>query len=287
MRRLLLALLALALLVAGAFAFSIDRLARTAIERDAGRALGVGVSLRFIHLRPLAGALHVSHLAIANPPGFEGAHFLALRKLDLGLDLRSLRRDVVRVPRFALVGVDVSLERRGRESNTAAILANLKRFEAAGAAPNEPAAQGPEKRFRVARLVIRDITAKVEWNDLASRASALDVKLESIELSEPGGARGLTLSELSNVVVKAVLDGLRTSGQLPVEVALDLAGGLRGLAQLPIAVTGGVLEGAGGLVGGKAGEALDAAGGAVRDAGAAVERGVEGVFERARREPEK
>ena len=57
-----------------------------------------------------------------------------------------------------------------------------------------------------------------------------------------------------------------------------LAGGLGGLARLPVAVTGGVLEGAGDLVGEETGEALDAAGGAVRDAGSAVERGARKLF---------
>jgi len=236
------------------------------------------VSLGFIHLRPFHGSVHASHLAIANPPGFEGRHFLALGALDLETDLGSLRSDVVRVPLFSLKDVDVLLERKGRETNTAAILANLKRFESTGAAAPAPKPKGPEKRFIVSRLVIRDVTANVEWSGLASKASAIDVKLERIELANLGGERGLTLAELSNVVVKAVLEGLRASGQLPVEVGLDLTGGLGGLAHLPITVTGGVLEGAGGLVGGKAGEALDAAGGAVRDAGAAVGRGLKGVF---------
>ncbi len=139
----------------------------------------------------------------------------------------------------------------------------------------------------MSKLLIRDVTAHVDWNQLASRASALDVKLERIELEDPGGARGLTLPELSNVVVKAVLDGVRKSGQLPAEVARDLAGGLGGLARLPVIVTGGVLEGAGGLLGGDAGEALEAAGGAVHGAGAAVEDGVKGAFGRLRREVEK
>lgn len=76
---------------------------------------------------------------------------------------------------------------------------------------------------------------------------------------------------------------MRESGQLPVEVARDLAGGLGGLARLPIVVTGGMLNGAGGTLGGDPGEALEAAGGAVRDAGAAAERGVKGLFKRAKR----
>ena len=284
MKRLLLGLLALALLAAGVIAFSIDRIASDAIERGARQALGVDTRLGFVHLSPLAGELRVRGLEVANPPGFEGEHFLAVGAIELKSDLGSLRSDVVRVPLFSLEGVAVSLERRGRESNSGAILANLKRFESTRAGQRDPAAQGPEKRFVVSRLVIHHVTAHVEWSQLVSQASALEVMLERIELADLGGERGLTLPELSNVVVKAVLDGVRGSGQLPVEVARDLAGGLRGLARLPVTVTGGVLEGAGGVLGGTAGKALGAAGDAVRGAGDAVERGLEGVFERGRRE---
>ena len=277
MKRLLLGLLALVLLAAGAIAFSIDRIASAAIERGARQALGVDTRLGFVHLRLLGGELRVRGLEIANPQGFASAHFLVVGAVEVKASLGSLRSDVVRVPLFLLEGVDVSLERRGRGSNTDAILANLKRFESTRAAGRESAAPGPEKRFVVSRLVIRDVTAHVEWSQLASQASALDVTLERIELADLGGERGLTLPELSNVVVKAVLDGVRGSGQLPVEVARDLAGGLRGLARLPVVVTGGVLGGAGGVLGG-------AAGSAVRGVGDAFVRSLEGVFGRRRRE---
>jgi hypothetical protein len=160
------------------------------------------------------------------------------------------------------------------------ILANLKRFEKKGAATAEaePEPEGPERRFVVKKLAIRDITAHVEWNALAAKESALDVKIEGIELDDPGGSRGLTLAELSNVVVKAVLESVRRSGQLPLSVANDLAGGLRGLARLPVQVTGGVLERVGEVLPGPAGEAVGAVGEGVKDVGDAVERSLGGLF---------
>ena len=280
MQRVLLGLLALALLLAGTIVFSIDQIAGRRAERSAREALGVGVDLGFLHLSLLAGEVRVGGLEISNPPGFAGEHFLTLDEITLATKLGSLRSEVVQVPLFSLAGVDVSLEREEKHSNTDVILANLKRFEATGAASGEPRPKGPERRYAVSKLVIRDVTAHVEWSEYAARASAVDVKLERIELSHPGGERGLTLPELSNVVVKAVLDGVRESGQLPAEVALNLAGGLGGLAKLPIVVTGGVLTGAGGLIGGDAGEVLEAAGEAVQDVGAAAERGVKGAFDK-------
>jgi uncharacterized protein involved in outer membrane biogenesis len=278
MKRVLVGLLLLIALAIAAVALSIDRIAGAAIERQATRALGVETRVGFVRLSPLDGELKVSSLTVANPPGFAGDHFLAFDEFELKTELRTLRSDVVHVPLFRLEGVDLSLERRAEQSNTDAILANLKRFEKSGHAPGEPPPpKGPERRFVVSKLAIRDITAHVEWNTLVAKQSALEVHLDGIELDEPGGSRGLTLAELSNVVVKAVLESVRRSGQLPLAVASDLAGGLRGLAKLPVSVTGGVLEQVGELLPGPAGEAV---GGAVEGVGDAVEKGIGKLFGR-------
>ena len=273
MKRVLIGLAVLLLLAVAAVVISIDQIATRAIERGATHALGVDTSVGFVALSPFGGELHVKELRVANPSGFEGRYFVTFDSFELKADVGSLRSPVVHVPLFQLEGVDVSLERRGRSSNTDAILANLKRFEQKPGAKRDPEAKGPEKRFVVSRLVIKDVDAHVEWNDLAARESALDVKIDGIALDHPGGDRGLTLPELSNVVIKAVLDSVRRSGQLPAAVARDLAGGLRGLTSLPLAITGGVLEGAGELLPGPAGDVLDAAGGVVHGAGDLVGKG--------------
>ena len=271
MRKLLLGLVAVLLLAALAIALSIDRLAGAAIERSARAALGVDTHVGFVRLSLLAGEVKVSRLRIANPPGFPGEHFLTFQRFELKTDLATLRAPVVDVPRFLLEGIDVSLERQGERTNTDVILANLKRFESGRSASPEPEHKGPEQRFRVAQLAIRDVRAHVEWNSLASRASALDIHIDGVELAHPGGERGLTLPELSNLVVKAVLDSVRRSGKLPVEVANDLAGGLRGLTRLPFTLTGDVLDEAAKRLPGAAGDALGAVGGAVNELGNALD----------------
>jgi uncharacterized protein involved in outer membrane biogenesis len=278
MKRVLLGLLVLVLIGLAAVYLSIDQIVSGAIERNATRALGVDTKVGFLRLSPFDGELKVSSFTIDNPPGFAGKHFLAFDALELKTVLGTLRSDVVHVPLFRLEGVEVSLERQGNQSNTDAILANLKSFEKSGHAEGEPPPKGPERRFVVSKLAIRDVTAHVEWNTLVAKRSALDVRIDGIELDNPGGSRGLTLAELSNVVVKAVLQSVRNSGQLPLAVASDLAGGLRGLASVPVNITGGVLEKVGEALPGPAGEAVDAVGGAVKDVGDAVEKGIGGLF---------
>jgi hypothetical protein len=281
MKRALLGLVVLLLAALAAVYLSIDQIASHAIVRGASQALGVKTRVGFVRLSPFAGKVKVSALSIDNPPGFAGDHFLAFDSFELETDLRSLRSPVVRVPLFQLEGIDVSLERQGDTSNTDAIFENLKRFEKQGSATQEqPAPKGPERRFVVSKLAIRDITAHVEWNALVSKQSALDVHLDGIELNNPGGSRGLTLPELSNLVVKAVLESVRKSGQLPRQVASDLAGGLTDLARVPLAITGGVLGKVGEVLPGAAGEAVGEIGGAVEGAGDAALEKLDGLFGR-------
>jgi len=285
MKRLAIGLLVLVVLAIGAVWFTLDQIVSGAIERNATRALGVDTKVGLLRLSPFDGELKVSSFTIDNPPGFASDYFLAFDSFELKTELGSLRSDVVHVPLFRLEGVDVALERRGQQSNTDVILANLKSFEKAGHAQGEPPPpKGPERRFVVNKLAIRDVTAHVEWNTLIAKESALDVHIVGIELDNPGGSRGLTLAELSNVVVKAVLQSVRNSGQLPLAVANDLAGGLRGLAKLPVDITGGVLEKVGEVLPGPAGEAAGAVGGAVKDVGDAVEKGIGGLFGRGEEE---
>lgn len=279
MKRVWIGLVVLVLLALAGFWLTIDQIASAAIERNASRALGVDTQVGVVTLSPFDGELEVSSLTIDNPPGFAGDHFLAFDSFELKTDIGTLRSDVVHVPLFRLEGVDVSLERQAEQSNTDVILANLKRFEKSGHAEGEPPPpKGPERRFVVSMLAIRDVTAHVEWNTLVVGESALDVHIEGVELRNPGGERGLTLAELSNVVVKAVLESVYDSGQLPLAVASDLAGGMVGLAKLPVNLTGGVLEQVGEVLPGPAGEAVGAVGGAVKGVGDAVEKGIGGLF---------
>jgi hypothetical protein len=280
MKRVLLGLFAFLAIALAAVYLSIDRIATHAITRGVSQALGVDTKVGFVRLSPFAGDLKVSALSIDNPPGFGGDHFLAFDSFELDTELGSLRSPVVHVPLFRLEGVDVSLERKGDQSNTDAIFANLKRFEQQGSAKGKPEPKGPERRFVVTKLAITDITAHVEWNALASKQSALEVHIPGVELNNPGGSRGLTLPELSNLVVKAVLESVRTSGQLPRQVASDLAGGLTDLARVPLAITGGVLGEVGKVLPGAAGEAVGAVGGAVEGAGDKALEKIDGLFGR-------
>jgi hypothetical protein len=235
-----------ALLIALLVAFYVyfDVIAGAAIEKGATYALGVDTKVGFVRLGLLTGSFRIGSLAIKNPPGFEAKHLLTMGDGRLDVSLESLQKEVVEVPLFVLEGIEVDLEKAGGKTNYGVILANLKRFESAGSkpAPAESGDAGPAKRVIVRELLIRDVSAHVEHTEGLGALGAIDVKVPEIRLKDIGAhnARGVAMSELTNIVVKAVFEGIAREGtNLPNVLAGDLRAGLGGLSKVPVQVVGG------------------------------------------------
>jgi hypothetical protein len=232
-----------------------------------------------VRLRLLAADFRLRGLRIANPPGFDKPHFLKMGGAEIDVARETLLEDVVVIPLFALDGIEVALEREGKQTNYGVILNNLSRFES-GKPPAEgqPADAGSQKRFIVNRLVISDVTAHVEWSQLASNESALDVVIPQIVLEDIGAhnAQGVVMSELTGIVMKAILGSVARYGtNLPGAMLGELNKGLGGVAGVPgVVVTGigaNLVEATGQAVGGKAGDAIRGVGGsAVESLGESV-----------------
>jgi hypothetical protein len=263
----------LAVLLGGYWLF-VDTIVGAAIERATAGALGVQARVGFARLSLLDGDLHLRRLRVANPPGFEEPHFITVREIEVEADPRRLRDPVVEIPLISFDGVDVALERADRRSNYETILENMGSFEK-DETPATPTDTG--RRYVVRLLRIRDVTARVEWNDMAAKQTKLDLEIPQIDvrnLGEEGG--GLTGSELSNLITKAILGSIaRQGGNLPRGMLSGLESGLRDLGRLPgVAVRGGkALADSTGAVGGGV---LDSVGAAGRAIGGLFKKDAEG-----------
>jgi hypothetical protein len=253
--------------------FYLDGIARRAIERGASYALGVEASLDSASIGLLTGSFRLAGLEVANPPGFEGPRFLGLSDARLDLDLGTLREATVIVPSFVLQGVEVDLDKERGRANYEAILDNLARFESAE--EPEPAAEanaGEGKRFVIQELVIRDVLAHVRVVE-AGRVPQLDVVVPEVRMRDLGGeGEPLTMAQVTDVIVKAVLASIAKAGTgLPGGVANALSGGLGRLTSVSVELPEG-----GRLVDSAAG-ALDAGAGAARDALGEAKSATEGA----------
>lgn len=252
--------------------FYLGAIARSAIERGSTYALGVDTHVGSTRIGLLSGSLGLSGLDIANPTGFEEPRFLRVGEAQLDFDRGTLREATVIAPLLSLRGVEVDLDKRQGKANYAVILDNLARFESKGAEPvpaPEPG-ESASKRFVIRDLVIRDVEAHVRVVEAGGLAK-LDVVVPEVRSHNLGEGRPLTLAQLSDVVVKAVLASIAKAGAgLPGGVASALSGGLGRLSSLSLELPeGGKLRDS---AGGAAKAGADAASRA-RDAGQSAAEG--------------
>jgi hypothetical protein len=274
-------LLLLLVVVVGGVALYSNQILGKAIERAATYALGVDTTVGFVRLRLLRGDFSMRGFVVDNPRGFDEPHFLALDRAYIAVKRDTLRQPVVRIPRFELEGIEVALEKEGRATNYGVITSNLKRFESGDAAPppgeKEPAA---EKRFIVDRLLIRDVKARLEWSELASDQTGVRVEIPEIELKGIGAhnAQGVVMSELTGIVLKAILGAIARYGtNLPGVITSGLESGLGGLSRVGGVMVHGMgkagVDKVADAVGGPVGDAVRGVGGsAAKSVGEAVGR---------------
>ena len=287
---LLLVLVVLVGIGVGIVYYNIDSLAKREIERGGSSALGVATKVDGVSLHLFAGELSMSGLDVANPSGFAGAHFLALKKGQVVVTLDSLNKDIVEIPKLALSGIDVNLERSSAGSNYGKIIENIAKLKG-----SSPPASGPEKKFIIHDLTIENISIHADMlgapgqiGQIVNSASKVNVPIERIELKDVGktgtgvGGTGVTMKELSGIIVEAVLAAAADKGYgtIPGEILNDLKSAVSsfdGLKNLPVAVIGRAGETAT-MLGGTVEKISEGAGKAINDVGKGLTGGLGGLL---------
>ncbi len=224
--------LVVALVVAGGL--SIDRLAKTGVERGSSYALGVNTGVDELDLSLLGGSLTMDGLQVANPQGYRSPFLMRTGQFDLSVQPRSVLGDELVVRSFELNGLELNVEQTLTGSNVREILKNLQRFESTD--PEQPDPAEPGKRVKVDRIVIRNVVANFHLPAaLAERPIA--VRVPEIVLTEVTNETtgGVMISELTSRMMASILAAVteKAQGVVPADVLNDLRGQLSQLtAQL-------------------------------------------------------
>ena len=167
-------------------------------------------------------------LIVANPEGFESDHFLQLGEGYVDVSIGSLRQDTVELPLLTLTTINMTLEKKGGQSNYKVILDNLKRLESGEGEDKKMAG----KKFNIQEVVISDINVEVDLFDAGGDLNRVRVPIEEIRLTNVGTA-GADTSELTDVIIKAIMAAvMANAADLPAELVNDLGGQLKGLESL-------------------------------------------------------
>ncbi len=183
-----------------------NSLIETAIEESGDYVLGVPTDLGSANLNLTGGSLGLSDYSISNPEGFEGEHFLYLRKGLLDVNSGSILEDEVVVDSLVLEGFRLSLEQIDRKGNYLSILDNLKKFETSSSGESE-------QRLKVNKLMLRDIGVDLSLSLLGKKQADKSFTVENITLTNVGGAEGTTVGGLIKTVVSEVLSKATVGGQ--------------------------------------------------------------------------
>lgn len=242
---------------------SIDAIAKSAIEKGGTYALGTETSVSSVSVGVFKGEFSMSGLKVANPTSgsekFGSPHFFSLGKGATAVSLSTIRQPTVEIPTLTLESIDAYIERRGSATNYGTILEHLKKV--AGSGGDKPApTSGEEKKFIIRELKLTNVTIHVDMaaaalpgglgsaGDVIGQVTKVTIPIDKIELKDVGktgegvGGSGVTMSQLSGIIVKAVLQAAteKGGGLIPGDLLGDLNGRLASLTSLDSLSKGGL-----------------------------------------------
>jgi hypothetical protein len=245
MRKLILAVLGvvfLLLIVGGvALVVALNSVAKKAVQVGGTYALGVPTTVKGVDIGLLSGSVGIDGLNVGNAPGFPTDHFLTLGEGKVAVKLTSLTSDTIYVPEITLANIDVALEKKDGKSNYQVVLDNLQKLSGPpGQQPPAPK-EGSQKKLIIHELTIRNVNVHADLiggPGVIGSATKVSVPLSEIKLTDVGqtgngvAGSGVTIGELSGLVVQAVLSAAVAKGGLPADFVGDLTGQLGKLGDL-------------------------------------------------------
>jgi len=252
--KILLVVVVLLIIVVVTLPLWIDGAARSVIESEGSKALGVELTLDKLKLSLFGGEAKLGDMTIANPEGYTDERFFELRAGHASISYGSLTEETIVIPEIVLDDVTVSLEKDGGKGNYDVLIENLEKY--VGETGEQETTEG--KKFVIKKISVRNITVKSRMRALVVKP-ALTATIAEITLTDVGSGSGVPMGVVIREFIGGLLAGIAGSG---IDMAGDIGKGL-GNATLSIgkggikvvgdtgkAVTD-VVEGVGGIFGRK------------------------------------
>lgn len=211
-------LLIVAVVLVGLFA---DRAVKMGIEKGGSAALPVAVKVGQADLSILGGKLALHDLIVENPEGYKHENLLELKSGSVGVNIRSLLSDTVKINNITLDGAVVVLEQKDLLRN------NIK--DILKALPKDDQGEQVEgKKLHIDELIISNTTVKVKLLPLPGKLDTIPLKLGTIRMTDLGSDNDLGTAKLIGIVLSAIFRGIAEQGKgiLPDDLLKGLSGAL-------------------------------------------------------------
>ncbi|MGD2129915.1 MAG: hypothetical protein PVJ33_05495 [Lysobacterales bacterium] len=208
MKKALIVILVLLLVAGGGVwyfvSFRLDGLIQQRIEQAGTASLGNRVSVGSVKTNIRDGSLSISHITVANPPGFDNPNAFSLDNIEAAVDYGNLE-----VKRIVIDKPEIVIEEAGGETNFSKMLQELESTE------SSPPTGKPEPEIVIRHFRMNESRAAFESKSLGRYS---DVKVDSIELNDIRGtpnevARQIASKVLSQVASDAATEVLKAQAR--------------------------------------------------------------------------
>lgn len=186
--------------------FTRNYLVKRAIEKGGDYALGVQTVVGSVNLGIGAGRLEMKDLEVRNPEGFDGKDILSIKNADFDVETGSIFGNEVVVDSFVLDGLTVNLQQIDNRGNFSEILGHIKKLDLSSSSESQ-------QRFRIKRLVMRDIGASASLILLGKKQAEQSFTIDNFTLKDVGGDKGATIGRLTAIVLHNVLTRAVAAGK--------------------------------------------------------------------------
>lgn len=205
-------ILIIAIAIAGSVYYlftNLDALIEAAIEKYGSEATQTSVLVDSVKTNLTDGAASITGLTVGNPAGYNLSNAFSLGEIRIGIDLQSLQAEPYIINEITVLAPQVFVEiNEDNKTNLNELKKNLAASSTGNAqdkksqAPAEGSAKEP--RLIIRRITFADGTIQARVAALKNKEYAL--KLPSFEMSNLGGSKGATATEIASEILKRLTD---------------------------------------------------------------------------------
>lgn len=206
--RSLLVVVVLALVALGIAFFNLNRLIRTAVEREGTDSLRLATTLESARAGVLGGTLNLHGMRIASPKGFSAPQMLTLGDLDVAVRLRELRKTPIHIGSVTIDKPALVIEQSGGALNFRKAMQLM---------PSQPPSKEPMKVI-IDELKLQDAHVIIRPG-LPGVAKEIDVPVPSLSMKDigrgKGAANGAAMKDVAMQIIAALAGKAAQSDLLP------------------------------------------------------------------------
>ncbi len=188
---------------------NLDALVEAAIEKYGSEATQTTVLVDSVKINLTDGAAGISGLTIANPAGYDLPYVFSLAEIRAGIDLQSLQQEPYVINEITVLAPQVFVEiNEDKKTNLNELKKKLTAGSTAKSQDKKPSSPA-EDSAKEPRLIIRRVTfadGTIQAKVAALQNKEYELKLPGLDMSNLGGSKGATATELASEILKRLTD---------------------------------------------------------------------------------